>query len=136
LSIDPFANTNKIAKITNDIDPQYNTTYNMDALDFLKQFDNDSIDFVFYDPPYSPRQVSEVYKSMNKTVNFKTTQSSFWGNLKKEINRVTKKHGIVMSVGWNSNGIGKLLSFIQLEILLVSHGGQHNDTICVIEKKY
>ena len=55
---------------------------------------------------------------------------------KKEISRVTKKEGIVLSAGWNSNGIGKLLGFIQLEILLVSHGGQHNDTIIVIEKKY
>ena len=36
VSVDPFANKNKIANITNDLDPQYKTTCNMDALDFLK----------------------------------------------------------------------------------------------------
>ena len=34
--VDPFANNNKIATITNDLDPQYDTNYHMDALDFLK----------------------------------------------------------------------------------------------------
>lgn len=135
ISLDPFANINRIAKITNDIDPELKADYCMDALDFLKQFDSESIDFLLYDPPYSPRQVSEVYKKLNKTVNFTTTQSSFWGNLKKEISRIVKPSGYVLSFGWNSNGIGKELNFIQIEILLVSHGGQHNDTICVVEKK-
>ena len=58
--IDPFANINKIATITNDLNPEYNTDYNLDALDFLKLFTTSSIDGVLYDPPYSPRQVSEA----------------------------------------------------------------------------
>ena len=62
--IDPFANQSKLATITNDLDNQYNTDYNLDALDFLKLFDDDSIDMVLYDPPYSPRQVSECYKKL------------------------------------------------------------------------
>lgn len=107
LSIDPFANKNKIAQITNDLDPDMNTDYCMDSLDFLKQFGDKSIDFVLYDPPYSPRQVSECYKKLGRTVNMQTTQSSFWGNLKKEIARVLKVEGIVISFGWNTNGIGK-----------------------------
>lgn len=73
LVIDPFANKNRIATITNDLDPQFDTDYNLDALDFLKLFDNESVDMVLYDPPYSPRQVSECYKALNKTVNMKTT---------------------------------------------------------------
>jgi len=76
--INPFANKNRIAKITNDLDVDMNTTYNMDALDFLKQFDDKSVDFILYDPPYSPRQVSECYKKLGKSVNMQTTQSSFW----------------------------------------------------------
>ena len=43
LIIDPFANKNKIATVTNDLDPQYDTTYHLDALDFLKLFDNNSV---------------------------------------------------------------------------------------------
>lgn len=134
-SIDPFANKNRIAKVTNDLDPDMGTDYCMDAKEFLKIFDNNSIDFVLYDPPYSPRQVSECYKKLGKTVNMQTTQSSFWGNLKKEIARVVKPNGIVISFGWNSNGIGKTKGFEIIEILLVSHGGNHNDTICVVERK-
>ena len=134
-SIDPFANSGRIASITNDLDPQYNTMYNLDAIDFIKLFDNDSVDSVLFDPPFSARQVSECYKSLDMTVNWETTQSSFWGNLKKEIARVTKPNGIVITCGWNSGGIGKTLGFEIVEILLVAHGGWHNDTIITVERK-
>ena len=134
ISVDPFANKNRIAKITNDLDPEMGTDFCMDALEFLKTFDSGSVDFVLYDPPYSPRQVSECYKKMGRTVNMQTTQSSFWGNLKKEIARVLKPNGIVISFGWNSNGIGKTKGLEILEILTVAHGGQHNDTICTVER--
>jgi 16S rRNA G966 N2-methylase RsmD len=135
ISLDPFANKNRIAKITNDLDPEMGADYCMDALDFLKQFEPSSIDFVLYDPPYSPRQVSECYKKMGRTVNMETTQSSFWGNLKKEIARVVNSDGTVISFGWNTNGIGKTKGFEIVEILTVAHGGQHNDTICTVEIK-
>lgn len=75
--IDPFANSNKIATCTNDLDIQYDTDYHLDVLDFLKIFDTNSVDTVLYDPPYSPRQVSECYKALNKSVNMQTTQASY-----------------------------------------------------------
>lgn len=133
--IDPFANSNKYAQITNDLDPQYGTNYNLDAIDFLKLFDDNSIDGVLFDPPYSPRQVSECYKSMGMTVDTKTTQSSYWGNLKKEISRIVKPNGKVLTFSWNSGGVGMKYGFEIIEILLVAHGGWHNDTICVAEQK-
>ena len=135
LSIDPFANKNRIAKITNDLDKSFNTNFNLDALEFLKQIENNTIDLVLFDPPYSPRQVSEVYKKLKKSVNWETTQSSFWSKLKNEIFRITKNNSIVISFGWNSNGMGKKRDFEIKEILIVAHGGSHNDTICVVEKK-
>lgn len=135
VSIDPFANKNRIASITNDLDTQYDTNYHLDALEFLGQFADNSVDVVLFDPPYSPRQVSESYKKLGKTVNMQTTQASFWGNMKKEIRRITKKGGTVISFAWNSGGIGKTNGFEQVEILLVPHGGNHNDTICVVETR-
>lgn len=135
VSIDPFANKNRIASITNDLDPDMGTDYCMDAIDFLKLFDDSSIDMVLYDPPYSPRQVSECYKKLGKTVNMQTTQASFWGNLKKEIARIVKPNGIVISFAWNTNGIGKTKGFKIIEILDVAHGGSHNDTLCTVEVK-
>lgn len=133
--IDPFANDSKLANVTNDLDEQYETDFHMDALDFLKSFDDGSVDTVLYDPPYSPRQVSECYKKLNKTVDMKTTQASYWSNQKKEIGRIVKKGGIVITCSWNSGGIGKKYGFEIIEILLVSHGGWHNDTIVVVERK-
>lgn len=135
LWIDPFANKNKIASITNDLNPEYDTTYNMDALDFLKIFKDNSVDGVLYDPPYSPRQVSESYKHFGYTVTNKTTQSSFYSNHKKEISRILKKGGKVITFGWNSGGIGKKYGFEIERILLVPHGSWHNNTICTVEIK-
>ena len=38
--IDPFANRNKLASVTNDLCLDYDTDYHLDALDFLKMFDD------------------------------------------------------------------------------------------------
>lgn len=133
--IDPFANNNKIANITNDLNKTYKTTYNMDALDFLKTFEDNSVDVVLYDPPYSPRQIKECYDGIGWRPEGNYTQSSFWSNQKKEIARILRKEGIVLSFGWNTNGIGKTRGFKIEEILLVPHGGAHNDTICMCERK-
>lgn len=135
LSVDAFANKNKLAKITNDLDPQYNTNYNLDALDFLKQLETNSVDLLFLDAPFSPRQVSECYKKLGRTVNMQTTQSSFWGNLKKEAGRIVKQGGVVINCGWTSGGCGKSNGFEIEEILLVPHGGNHNDTIITVDRK-
>lgn len=135
VSIDPFANKNKMASVTNDLDPSFNTDYSLDALDFLKQFDDSSVDTVLFDPPYSPRQVSECYKSLGRTVNMKTTQASFWGDMKKEISRISKKGAICITCCWNSGGIGKSNGFEIVEVLLVPHGGWHNDTIVTVERR-
>ena len=80
--IDPFANSNRFGTITNDLDPQYDTDYHMDATDFLCMLDDNIADMVLWDPPYSPRQVSECYKSLGKTVNMETTQASYWSEQK------------------------------------------------------
>ena len=53
LWVDPFANTNKLAGVTNDLNSAFDTDYHMDALDFLRMFAAGSVDGVLYDPPYS-----------------------------------------------------------------------------------
>lgn len=133
--IDPFANRNKLATITNDLNPEYDTTYHMDATDFLKIMETNSADTVLYDPPYSSRQVAECYKQFGKTVNMATTQASYWSEQKREISRIVKPNGICITCSWNSGGIGQKYGFDIEEILLVAHGGWHNDTIVVVERK-
>lgn len=139
--VDPYANNMSINEvfehhptyISNDLDTQYPTDYHLDATDFLKQLPDASVDVVLFDAPYSPRQVSEVYKKFDRTVNMQTTQASYWGNQKKEIARIVKPGGKVLTFGWNSGGIGKSNGFDIEEVLLVPHGGWHNDTICTVD---
>lgn len=135
VSIDPFSNTSKIASVTNDLCKEYECDYSMDALEFVKMFDDASVDCVLFDPPYSSRQVSECYKKEEMTVNMETTQSSFWGDMKNEISRVVRRGGVVVTCGWNTNGIGLNNGFEIKEILMVAHGGWHNDTIVTVEER-
>lgn len=135
LWIDPFANKNKLASVTNDLNKDFDTDYHLDALEFMKLFGNNSVDGVLYDPPYSPRQVSECYNNVGYEVTWDTTKASFWGNHKREISRIVKLGGKVITFGWNSGGIGRKYGFEISRILLVPHGGWHNDTICTVEIK-
>lgn len=133
--IDPFSRNSpfKNRSITNDINPEFVADYHMDALEFLKTVG--ACDMVLFDPPYSPRQVSECYKMANVAVNMQTTQASFWSNMKKVISDIVVKNGKAITFGWNSGGIGKKYGFEIIEILMVAHGGWHNDTICTVEIK-
>ena len=133
--LDPFANRNRLATVTNDLNPEYDTDYHMDALDFLKMFPDNFVDGVLYDPPYSPRQVSECYRGVGYNVTNNMTRASFWSGQKREISRIVKIGGKVITFGWNSGGVGRKYGFEIRRILLIPHGGWHNDTICVVEVK-
>lgn len=136
--LDPFCNNSIFAsqcKFTNDLNKDFQTTHHLESLEFLKLFDDNSVDGVLFDPPYSVRQISEIYKGIGKECTQDDTKSSWYTFRKKEIARIVKPNGLVISFGWNSGGIGKKLMFEQIEILLVAHGGCHNDTIVVCERK-
>lgn len=62
--VDPFARNSDIGTITNDLDPDTRAMYHKDATDFLRGLSDNIADIVLYDPPYSSRQVSESYKSL------------------------------------------------------------------------
>lgn len=132
--IDPFARDSKWATITNDINEETSAEYHMDALDFLRMFDDNSIDGVLFDPPYSLRQVKECYDSIGRSLTAHESKH-FFSDLKNEIARITKSEGKVISFGWNSGGIGKNRGFSIVRVLLVPHGGIHNDTIVTVDKK-
>lgn len=135
--VDPFVRNSPFKNncLSNDLDETINADEHKDAVVFLKGLISASYDLVLFDPPYSPRQLAECYKKMKLAVNMETTQSSFWSNCKKEISRIIKKGGRVISFGWNSGGIGKKYGFEIEYIMLIAHGGQHNDTIMVVERR-
>ena len=49
--------------------------------------------------------------------------------------RIVSDGGYVITCGWNSGGVGKKYGFLIQEILLISHGSWHNDTIITVDRK-
>lgn len=138
LWVDPFARTSRFSRfcaMTNDLDPAMPTTHHMEALEFLAGIETSSVDGVLFDPPYSPRQITECYSAVGRKVHMADTQSSFYGDRKREVARIVKPGGVVLCFGWNSGGIGEGNGFDLQEVLLVAHGGAHNDTIVTVETK-
>lgn len=134
--IDPFAGMNSPAEIRNDLNPEMPAEYHLDALEFLKAQNRDFTTGVLYDPPYSFRQARECYKGVGKEMFESVTSMKYWSDCKKHIAKMVKINGIVICCGWNSNGIGKNKGFKILEILIIAHGGNKNDTIVTVEQKF
>lgn len=135
VSIDPFARNKRWATYTNDINPDTSAEYHVDAIEFMRMLQTRGVraDCILFDPPYSPRQIAECYRSIGRTVTMQDTQSANFKRLIREHNRAMLNHGgVVLSFGWNSVGHGP--AFEIEEILIVCHGGDHNDTICVAER--
>lgn len=131
--IDPFCR-NSIFKprcmMTNDLNPKFAGTHNMDALDFLNSLPAESVDGVFFDPPFSPRQVKEAYQGFGPC----DTTRRFYSARKAAAARVLKLGGKAIVCGWNSLGLGRKNGVEIEEVLMVNHGDQ-NDTIVTVCRK-
>ena len=132
--VDPFCGYNSPALHRNDLDEKTPTKFHADALSFLRGFSDLSMDGGIYDPPFNPAQADWCYKGTNK---FKRN-TEFWKYLsscRKEYSRLVKTDGFVICCGFNSGGIGMKYGFDLIEVLLVAHGVNRNDTIVTVEKK-
>jgi len=110
----------------------------MDSVDFLDMLIANDIkaDLGIFDPPYSPRQIQECYSGIGKPVTIEDTQMvSIRRETRNSLCDLIEVGGYVLSFGWNSAGMGKARNFEIVEILMVCHGGWHNDTICMAERK-
>ncbi len=138
VSVDPFARDKRWATHTNDLNPKTGSDYHMDAEAFLLMLGRQGVkaDLIIFDPPYSPRQISECYKSIGMEVGMKETQSALlYQRVRNAIVPICSHDAVVLSFGWNSVGMGKRHNFEQIEIMLCCHGGAHNDTICMAERR-
>lgn len=137
ISVDPFARNNQWATFTNDLNQNTKASFHLDAIEFLTnlhEIDGICPDVVILDPPYSPRQVKECYAIAGLPM----TQSDGWTanymkKLRQAVDRMTLPRAIAMTFGWNSCSMGTQWEIV--EILLVNHGGAHNDTICTAQVK-
>lgn len=135
--IDMFARNNRLVQLTNDLNPATSAQCHMDAEDFCKQLAGRvTCQIALFDPPYSPRQISECYKGIGREVTTEDTQNAaLYKRVRDALDPLMAPGAIVLSFGWSSNGMGKTRDYSIEEILLVAHGGAHNDTICLAERK-
>lgn len=140
VSVDPFARNKAWATFTNDINPNTSAQRHMDAEAFLvalaEEGHGGTIDLAILDPPYSPRQISELYKEIGLTCGMKDTQSAvLYQRVRDALMPLLTPTAVVLSFGWSTNGMGEKHGFAIEEIMLVAHGGAHNDTICMAERR-
>lgn len=124
--------------MTNDLDLDTLAEFHMDAEDFCKDMARrgEDFDLAIFDPPYSPRQISECYKKVGLEVGMKETQNAaLYKRVRDALSPLVRPKGVALSFGWSTNGMGKGRDYTIEEILLVAHGGGHNDTICMAERK-
>ena len=132
--VDPFAGENSPAEITNDLNPDKPVMYHLHA----KEFSNILVGKykgILFDPPYSLTQVKQCYASFGIDLMSQEDANYFPTNIKDALAPKVEMGGIVISFGWDTIGFGKNRGFEQIEIMLVCHGGRHNDTIVTVERK-
>lgn len=136
--VDPFARNSTRGTHRNDLNMATDADSHMDAADYCAKLKADGVvaDAVLFDPPYSPRQVSELYRAIGRTPGQQDTQTArLYKHVRDGLDALLRPGGIAISFGWNSQGFGRKRGYDIVEILLVAHGSAHNDTIVVVERK-
>lgn len=116
ISVDPFARNKDWATYTNDLNPNTAAQRHMDAEEFLLELGREGltgkIDMAILDPPYSPRQISELYKEIGLTCGMKDTQSAvLYQRVRNALAPLLTLDAVVLSFGWSTNGMGKKHGF-------------------------
>lgn len=110
-------------EIRNDIDESMLADYHLDALEFVKQC-QDNFDTIILDPPYAYRKAIEMYKG-NYTSKFKLIAD--------EVPRLLKDGGKVISFGYHTTFLGKKRNAELYKLCVFAHGGAQHATIGIIE---
>jgi len=113
-------------EVRNDLREDMPADYHMDALEFVKTYDQAPFNTVILDPPYAYRKSMEMYDG---------AVSSAFNMVKNLIPNVLHKKGLVITFGYHSNVMGEKRGFAQEELLIMSHGGAIHDTLAIVERR-
>lgn len=102
------------------------------ALDYLGRGNDGFQDGVILNPPTSFRQAEHYIKRFGLKWDGTTR---WWADLKNEAARITKEGGKVVTISWDSTGLGVSRGFFLERVLMVNHGGHWHDTIVTVERK-
>ena len=111
-----------------DLNKDMPADYYMDAYEFVQLAKKEGwkYDSIIFDPPYNLRKSREKYLGV---------YTSELRKIKTLLPTITELGGVVLSYGYDSIGMGKTRGFDLNAVCLVCHGGDHNDTICIVETK-
>ena len=109
-----------------DIDEDAPADFHVDAYEFVKTYSDQLFRTVILDPPYNVRKAREKYNGRHIG---KLTQ------IKNCLNNIVTSDARVISLGYDSVGMSKHRGYKKTAICLVCHGGDHNDTICLVEDR-
>lgn len=81
-----------ISEVRNDLNPEIDADYHLDAADLGERFDDESFDVVVLDPPFDQSQADEHYGSMH---------ARDMGDVRKAVAPLVKRGGRIVEFGWN-----------------------------------
>jgi len=124
--LDPFAKNCQIAyPHTNDINIETLAQHNMDALEFLKQYETATMDVIIFDPPFSERRANEHYDGFG--VNLYASDSRKITDCLHQCLRVLRRGGYLLKFGYNCNVPAP--GFELAKLWIISKHGNKNATI-------
>lgn len=133
--IDPFCGHHSPAEFRNDLNPDNDhAQYHLEALEFL-ELKNWTISGALFDPPYSLTQVSRSYNDIGLKFKSKENPTGGFPKVRSMLAELLSPGQHCISFGWNTAGLGKKNGMEIVEILIVPHGGNRNDTLCTVERK-
>lgn len=113
--VSPYATNRKQSTFTNNENRKYDVDYHTNAVLFLNMFNDRSVDGVFlYDTDDNNNDIHTV---------------------RKEIERILKQGGKVITISHNSYGVGYEKGFDIEKIIILTNEYERNDIICVVETK-
>jgi hypothetical protein len=124
---DPFARDCELAKYTNDLDEDTNAKEHKPALEFLQQFETDSMDYVIFDPPFSQRQADDHYNGIGH--NLYASDAVLMSDCLDEATRIIKPNGYLLKFGYNCNTFHPHMELVKLWLIQKIHRTHNNTTI-------
>jgi len=111
-----------------DMDPKMPANVHMDSHQYVEACIQDGVKYaaVILDPPYNLRKAREKYEGRYIGKFTKT---------KNILSQILFPGAIVITLGYDTVGMSKSRGFEKIAVCVVCHGGDHNDTLVVVERK-
>lgn len=110
-----------------DIDKNVPADYYMKAEDFVDMAIKEGMKFdtIVLDPPYNLRKSREKYDGR---------YIGSFTKIKNKLPLILAKDGIIIHLGYDTVGMSKSRGFEKIGVCVVCHNGDHNDTLCLVER--